>query len=108
MPADCTFVVDLVQAIARIFRYSQKRETYIYRLLYKATAEHRIYRRNVDKEGLFQRVVDKKSIKGNELVPLIVVFCHGDKVMLDRFLASTCFLHKACARPRHPWSCLQV
>lgn len=56
--------MDSLQAIARIFRYGQKHETYVYRLLYKGTIERRVYRRNVDKEGLFQRVVDKRTIKG--------------------------------------------
>lgn len=36
----------------------------MYRLIYKSTIEQRVYRRNVDKEGLFQRVVDKRTIKG--------------------------------------------
>lgn len=54
----------MVQAIARIYRYGQTHATYVYRLLYKGTAEHRVYRRNVDKEGLFMRVVDKQTVKG--------------------------------------------
>ena len=54
----------MVQAIARIYRYGQTHATFVYRLLYKGTAEHRVYRRNVDKEGLFIRVVDKQTVKG--------------------------------------------
>lgn len=53
-----------LQAIARIYRYGQTHATFVYRLLYKGTAEHRVYRRNVDKEGLFMRVVDKQTVKG--------------------------------------------
>ena len=52
------------QAIARIYRYGQTKATFVYRLLYKGTAEHRVYRRNVDKEGLFLKVVDKETVKG--------------------------------------------
>ena len=54
----------MLQAIARIYRYGQTHATFVYRLLYKGTAEHRVYRRNVDKEGLFMRVVDKQTVKG--------------------------------------------
>lgn len=54
-----------MQAIARIYRYGQTRPTFVYRLLYKGTAEHRVYRRNVDKEGLFMKVVDKQTVKGD-------------------------------------------
>ncbi len=53
-----------LQAIARIYRYGQTHATFVYRLLYKGTAEHRVYRRNVDKEGLFMKVVDKQTVKG--------------------------------------------
>ena len=59
-----TATVTMLQAIARIYRYGQTRPTFVYRLLYKGTAEHRMYRRNVDKEGLFMRVVDKQTVKG--------------------------------------------
>lgn len=55
-----------MQAIARIYRYGQTRPTFVYRLLYKGTAEHRVYRRNVDKEGLFMKVVDKQTVKGDD------------------------------------------
>ncbi len=58
-------MMSCLQAIARIYRYGQKRATFVYRLLYKGTAEHRVYRRNVDKEGLFMKVVDKQTVKGD-------------------------------------------
>lgn len=38
----------------------------MYRLLYKGTIEQRVYRRSVDKEGLFQRVVDERTIRGEQ------------------------------------------
>jgi transcriptional regulator ATRX len=41
------------QAIARIFRFGQTRPSFVYRMLYNATFEFRLYRRNLDKEGLF-------------------------------------------------------
>ncbi|KAG2500773.1 hypothetical protein HYH03_001535 [Edaphochlamys debaryana] len=51
------------QAIARIFRMGQVRPTYVYRLLYAATLEELVYDLNVDKEELFVKVVDKKSVR---------------------------------------------
>lgn len=53
-----------MQAIARIFRYGQTRRTYIYSLVYQGSMEEACYRRNVDKEGLSKKVVDKRTIKG--------------------------------------------
>ena len=53
-----------LQAVARIFRYGQTRETYIYRLVWDQTMEYRTYRRNLDKEGLFRRVIDSKNMRG--------------------------------------------
>jgi transcriptional regulator ATRX len=57
-----------VQAIARIFRYGQTRQTYIYSLVYQGTMEEACYRRNVDKEGLSKKVVDQRTVKGGHLV----------------------------------------
>lgn len=57
-----------MQAIARIYRYGQTQPTFVYRLIYQGTAEHRVYRRNVDKEGLFKRVVDKQTVKGEHML----------------------------------------
>eukprot|EP00884_Botryococcus_braunii_P023067 jgi/Botrbrau1/9444/Bobra.0252s0067.1 len=69
--ASCMIVMDEpwnpvhnTQAIARIFRLGQQKPTIVYRLMAKNTMEHRVYRRNVDKEGLFLRVVDSKTVKG--------------------------------------------
>lgn len=57
-----------MQAIARIFRYGQTRQTYIYSLVYQGTMEEACYRRNVDKEGLSKKVVDQRTVKGGPLV----------------------------------------
>ena len=48
------------QAIARIYRYGQTNQTYIYWMLYANTMEHKCYNRGLLKEGLFSRVVDEK------------------------------------------------
>lgn len=68
-------MMSCLQAIARIYRYGQKHATFVYRLLYKGTAEHRVYRRNVDKEGLFMKVVDKQTVKGDAQPFLVIPHC---------------------------------
>ena len=57
-----------VQAIARIFRFGQDHPTHVYRIMAKNTFGHRVYRRSVDKESLFKRVIDKRHIKGIALI----------------------------------------
>uniref|UniRef100_A0A7S3QR72 Helicase C-terminal domain-containing protein n=1 Tax=Dunaliella tertiolecta TaxID=3047 RepID=A0A7S3QR72_DUNTE len=44
------------QAIARIHRMGQSKPTFVYWLLYKNTAEEKVYKCNIAKEELFQRV----------------------------------------------------
>ena len=70
------YICTWLQAVARIFRYGQKRETFIYRLLWDKTMEHKIYRRNLDKEGLARQVVDSKNLRGEPLPcrrPLLIM-----------------------------------
>lgn len=42
--------------MARIFRYGQTRDSFVYRLLYTGTIEEQIYRNNLVKESLFSNV----------------------------------------------------
>ncbi|KAL0037316.1 hypothetical protein WJX79_001658 [Trebouxia sp. C0005] len=72
------------QAIARIYRYGQKRATFVYRLLYKGTAEHRVYRRNVDKEGLFMKVVDKQTVKGTNKLEDVDIYAFDPPAPADK------------------------
>ncbi|PNH08622.1 Transcriptional regulator ATRX [Tetrabaena socialis] len=51
------------QAIARIYRFGQTHPTFVYRLLYAATLEERVYDQTVDKEELFSKVVDGKQVR---------------------------------------------
>ncbi|KAK9810003.1 hypothetical protein WJX72_003200 [[Myrmecia] bisecta] len=66
------------QAIARIYRYGQTQPTYVYRLLYKSAIDQRVYRRNVDKEGLFKRVVDNKTVKGMNSLEDIDIYAYEE------------------------------
>lgn len=47
---------DTAQAVARIHRLGQRRPTFVYRLVYAATGEERVYETCVDKEELFSKV----------------------------------------------------
>ncbi|XP_057802086.1 protein CHROMATIN REMODELING 20-like isoform X2 [Salvia miltiorrhiza] len=51
-----------LQAIYRAWRYGQKKPVFAYRLLAHATMEEKIYKRQVTKEGLAARVVDRQQV----------------------------------------------
>ncbi|KAI9501435.1 SNF2 family N-terminal domain-containing protein, partial [Coemansia spiralis] len=50
------------QAVARVYRYGQRRRVYVYRLLTTGTWEDRLFSNNVFKVSLTRRVVDKQSM----------------------------------------------
>ncbi|KAL3650059.1 hypothetical protein CASFOL_006462 [Castilleja foliolosa] len=52
-----------LQAIFRVWRYGQTKPVFAYRLLAHATMEEKIYKRQVTKEGLAARVVDKQQVQ---------------------------------------------
>eukprot|EP00039_Didymoeca_costata_P010395 m.139815 g.139815 ORF g.139815 m.139815 type:complete len:1308 (+) comp14812_c0_seq5:165-4088(+) len=49
-----------LQAVFRSYRWGQKRPVSIYRLLTGGTVEEKVYRRQVEKQSLFLRVIDDK------------------------------------------------
>ncbi|CAO2827435.1 unnamed protein product [Amaranthus hypochondriacus] len=51
-----------LQAIYRAWRYGQKKPVYAYRLVAHGTIEEKIYKRQVKKEGLAARVVDRQQV----------------------------------------------
>ncbi|KNA07910.1 hypothetical protein SOVF_167500 isoform B [Spinacia oleracea] len=51
-----------LQAIYRAWRYGQKKPVYAYRLVAHGTLEEKIYKRQVKKEGLAARVVDRQQV----------------------------------------------
>eukprot|EP01135_Chromosphaera_perkinsii_P002356 Nk52_evm10s222 gene=Nk52_evmTU10s222 len=53
------------QALCRVYRYGQKRETYVYRMFAFGTMEDVIYKRCVFKQGISGSVVDELNLKRN-------------------------------------------
>ncbi|CAN8294962.1 unnamed protein product [Cochlearia groenlandica] len=51
-----------LQAIFRAWRYGQKKPVFAYRLMALGTIEEKIYKRQVNKEGLAARVVDRQQV----------------------------------------------
>lgn len=50
-----------LQALARIYREGQQRDTYVYRMITCGTIEEKIYQRQITKTALSGRVVDTKK-----------------------------------------------
>lgn len=98
------------QAACRIYRYGQKKDCYIYRLVCDQSLEKKIYDRQVSKQGMSNRVVDELNPENrfvnSELTSLIsglttieysAYLDISDKFVsecLDPVTVDTCLAHK--------------
>ncbi|XP_057250433.1 protein CHROMATIN REMODELING 20 isoform X3 [Beta vulgaris subsp. vulgaris] len=73
-----------LQAIYRAWRYGQKKPVYAYRLVAHGTLEEKIYKRQVKKEGLAARVVDRQQVlRSMSKEEISDLFNFGDDENLD-------------------------
>lgn len=74
-----------LQSIFRVWRYGQKKPVYAYRLLAHGTMEEKIYKRQVTKEGIAARVVDRQQIhRTMSKEEILHLFDFGDEENSDR------------------------
>ncbi|CAK8689451.1 unnamed protein product [Clavelina lepadiformis] len=94
------------QAVCRVYRYGQQKTCHIYRLVCDQSMERKIYERQVSKQGMADRVVDKLNPAqiftrqdvlslmeySNEELPK-VDFENIEEDLFDPLLAQTCKLY---------------
>ncbi|KAL6641027.1 hypothetical protein ACP70R_019208 [Stipagrostis hirtigluma subsp. patula] len=74
-----------LQAIYRVWRYGQTKPVYAYRLMAHRTMEEKIYKRQVTKEGLAARVVDRQQVSRTiSKEEMLHLFEFGDDELLEQ------------------------
>ncbi|CAF0981206.1 unnamed protein product [Adineta ricciae] len=78
-----------LQAMFRSYRLGQKKPVYVYRIIGKGTMEEKIYKRQITKQAMSQRVVDAKQLDrhftNDELAQLYRFETDVDNDPLDKY-----------------------
>lgn len=72
------------QAVCRIFRYGQKKPCFVYRLVMDYTLEKKIYDRQVNKQGMSDRVIDECNPDARLSLKDITNLCIDDEKEPDQ------------------------
>lgn len=67
------------QAVCRIFRYGQKKPCFVYRLVMDYTLEKKIYDRQVNKQGMADRVIDECNPDARLSMKEVTNLCYDDE-----------------------------
>lgn len=66
------------QAVCRVYRYGQKKPCYVYRLVMDNCLEKKIYERQVNKQGMADRVVDECNPEARLSIREVTSLCWND------------------------------
>lgn len=78
-----------IQALFRSWRFGQKKPVFVYRLLASDTAEEKIYKRQVVKEGLAARVLDEQQVGRHSKMEELKVLFKLDDDFIDPLQTSS-------------------
>lgn len=67
------------QAVCRVYRYGQKKQCYVYRLVMDNCLERKIYDRQVNKQGMSDRVVDECNPDAHLSMKEVTNLCWDDE-----------------------------
>lgn len=73
-----------MQAIFRSYRYGQTKPVYVYRLVAAGTMEHKVYGRQLNKEGLSARVIEGHAVWSGAVPNAVKIHAYY------------CFVYAAC------------
>lgn len=67
------------QAVCRVYRYGQKKQCFVYRLVMDNCLEKKIYDRQVNKQGMSDRVVDECNPDAHLSLKEVTNLCYDDE-----------------------------
>lgn len=71
------------QAVCRVYRYGQRKECFVYRIVMDACLEKKIYDRQINKQGMSDRVVDECNPDAHLSMKEITNLCYDDDELTE-------------------------